>query len=49
MYVDLVNMQKQKQESINPEIAVAGGSPCSPQLFRQMKDILKVKKVKVLI
>ncbi|KAF2897795.1 hypothetical protein ILUMI_08382 [Ignelater luminosus] len=46
MYVDLVNMQKQKQESINPEIAVSGGSPCSPQLFRQMKDILKVKKVK---
>jgi len=46
MYVDLVNTQKNRKEDISPEIAVCGGSPCSPHLFRQMKEILNLKTVK---
>ncbi|CAG9771986.1 unnamed protein product [Ceutorhynchus assimilis] len=46
MYVDIVNRQKIRQENINPEIAVSGGACCSPHLFREMKEILKLKKVK---
>lgn len=49
MYVDLISKQREKQLNIFPEIAVSGGSPCSPQLFKDMKSILKVKKVKVSI
>lgn len=46
MYVDLVNQQRNRKEDISPEIAVCGGALCSPHLFRQMKDILGVNKVK---
>lgn len=49
MYVDLVNVQKERQEEIEVEIAVSGGAPCSPHLFSEIKNILKVKKVKVCI
>ncbi|KAF7264300.1 hypothetical protein GWI33_000341, partial [Rhynchophorus ferrugineus] len=46
MYVDLIKQQKERNEDINPEIAVSGGASCSPHLFREMKNILKVHKVK---
>ncbi|KAK5645290.1 hypothetical protein RI129_006590 [Pyrocoelia pectoralis] len=46
MYVDLLNVQMQYNEKIDPEIAVSGGSPCSPELFKKMREHLKVKKVK---
>ncbi|XP_030755419.1 medium-chain acyl-CoA ligase ACSF2, mitochondrial-like isoform X2 [Sitophilus oryzae] len=46
MYVDLINRQKVRKEDISPEIAVCGGASCSPHLFRQMSELLKVKKVK---
>lgn len=47
MFVDLINSQIRRNENINPEIAVCGGAPTSPHLFKQMLEILKVKKVKV--
>lgn len=47
MFVDLINSQIKRKENINPEIAVCGGAPTSPHLFKQMLQILKVKKVKV--
>lgn len=47
MYVDLVDKQKARNEDINPEIAISGGAICSPHLFKQMKDVLNLKKVKV--
>ncbi|KAB0802824.1 hypothetical protein PPYR_05010 [Photinus pyralis] len=46
MYVDLVNVQLQHNEKIFPEIAVSGGAPCSPELFKKMKRHLNVKKMK---
>ncbi|KAH1013300.1 hypothetical protein HUJ04_002308 [Dendroctonus ponderosae] len=46
MYVDLVDRQKARNEDIDPEIAISGGAICSPHLFKQMKDVLKLKKVK---
>lgn len=47
MFVDLINKQKERQENISPEIAVSGGALCAPQLFKNMLDVLKVRKVKV--
>lgn len=47
MYVDLVNIQKQLNLELNAEIALSGGAVCSPHLFKQMKAILKLKRVKV--
>lgn len=47
MYVDLIKVQSKRQEEISPEIALSGGASCSPQLFQDMLNILKVKKVKV--
>lgn len=47
MFVDLINTQIKRKEDINPEIAVCGGAPTSPHLFKQMLEILKVKSVKV--
>lgn len=47
MFVDLINLQIKRQENISPEIAVCGGATTSPHLFKQMIEILKVKKVKV--
>ncbi|KAG5899898.1 hypothetical protein JTB14_002450 [Gonioctena quinquepunctata] len=46
MFVDLINLQKKRKEKLYAEIAISGGASCSPQLFRNMLDILKVKKVK---
>lgn len=47
MYVDLLRVQKERQEDIYPEIAVVGGSPCSPHLFSSILDGLNLKKIKV--
>lgn len=47
MYVDLVQRQKIRKEEINPEIALSGGALCSPHLFKEMKQFLKVKTVQV--
>lgn len=47
MFVDLIHSQLKRKEDIDPEIAVCGGAPTSPHLFKQMLQILKVKKVKV--
>lgn len=47
MFIDLVSLQKQKQLDINPDMAVTGGAPCSPQLFQEIKEVLNVKIVKV--
>ncbi|RZC39358.1 acyl-CoA synthetase family member 2, mitochondrial, partial [Asbolus verrucosus] len=41
MYVDLVQKQEERQENISPEIAVAGGALCAPQLFKKMLNVLK--------
>ncbi|KAF2897794.1 hypothetical protein ILUMI_08381 [Ignelater luminosus] len=46
MYVDLVNIQKQLNLKLNAEIALSGGAVCSPHLFKQMKETLKLKRVK---
>ncbi|KAK5645289.1 hypothetical protein RI129_006589 [Pyrocoelia pectoralis] len=46
MYVDLVNVQRKKNEDIYPEIALSGGAPCSPVLFENMRKHLNVQKVK---
>ncbi|XP_050307265.1 medium-chain acyl-CoA ligase ACSF2, mitochondrial-like isoform X1 [Anthonomus grandis grandis] len=46
MYVDLINRQKVRKEIISPEIAVSGGAHCSVNLFKEMKEVLGVKKVK---
>ncbi|XP_060529029.1 medium-chain acyl-CoA ligase ACSF2, mitochondrial-like isoform X2 [Cylas formicarius] len=46
MYVDLVHKQVERKEQINPEIAISGGASCPPQLLKDMKNILKVDKVK---
>ncbi|KAL1490232.1 hypothetical protein ABEB36_012961 [Hypothenemus hampei] len=46
MYVDLIKAQREKREDLNVNIAVCGGAPCSPQLFKQMMQYLGVQKVK---
>ncbi|CAG9864215.1 unnamed protein product [Phyllotreta striolata] len=46
MYVDLVNLQKQKREKLQLEIAVSGGAICTPNLFESMKEVLQVREVK---
>ncbi|XP_076250870.1 medium-chain acyl-CoA ligase ACSF2, mitochondrial-like isoform X2 [Rhynchophorus ferrugineus] len=46
MYIDLITRQKERNEDISLEIAVSGGSSCSPHLFHEMKNILGVRKVK---
>ncbi|CAH1101696.1 unnamed protein product [Psylliodes chrysocephalus] len=46
MYVDLVAVQKKRNEkNIKVEIALSGGALCPPALFRDMMDVIKVKKV----
>lgn len=48
MYVDLVARQKElKLKLVTAEIAVTGGAPCSPQLFRDIKRVLDLRCVKV--
>lgn len=49
MYVDLIQKQEERQVDISPEICVSGGALCSPHLFEKMLQVLKVKKVKVLV
>lgn len=49
MYVDLVNVQNEKKFNLQLETAISGGAPCSPHLFRQVKQVLKVEKVQVCI
>ncbi|KAI4461678.1 acyl-coa synthetase [Holotrichia oblita] len=46
MYIDLIEVQSQRKENINPEILVTGGALCSVHLFKNMLEVLKVKKVK---
>ncbi|XP_060528278.1 medium-chain acyl-CoA ligase ACSF2, mitochondrial-like [Cylas formicarius] len=48
MYVDLIDRQKQRNEIIAPEIACVGGAVCSPHLFTEMKNVLKLKRMKSL-
>ncbi|XP_055710383.1 medium-chain acyl-CoA ligase ACSF2, mitochondrial-like [Phlebotomus papatasi] len=48
MYVDLVNKQREKRWDLKAEIAVTGGALCSPQLLKDMKKELKLKKVKTI-
>lgn len=47
MYVDLIDVQSKRKENINAEILVTGGALCSAHLFKNMLEVLKVKKVKV--
>lgn len=46
MFVDLVNQQRKEKRNISPSIALSGGAPCSPQLFRDMKEVLNLTRVK---
>ncbi|XP_059607714.1 medium-chain acyl-CoA ligase ACSF2, mitochondrial-like [Phlebotomus argentipes] len=46
MHVDLVRKQKELQLDLEAEIAVSGGALCPPQLLRDMKSELGLKKVK---
>lgn len=47
MYVDLLAKQKDLGVTVtSPEIAVTGGAPCTPELFRSIKQNLNAKKVK---
>ncbi|XP_055837759.1 medium-chain acyl-CoA ligase ACSF2, mitochondrial isoform X2 [Episyrphus balteatus] len=47
MYVDLIKKQQELQLPIKTaEIAVTGGAQCSPYLLKEIKDVLKLKKVK---
>lgn len=48
MYVDLIAKQKALNLPINTtEIAVTGGAPCPPQLFRNIKSTFNLNSVKV--
>lgn len=48
MYVDLIHKKKSNGVDLKtPEIALIGGSLCSPMLFEQAKRVLSVSKVKV--
>ncbi|KAF5305882.1 hypothetical protein FQA39_LY09121 [Lamprigera yunnana] len=46
MFVDLVNLQKKEKKKLNPTIGMTGGSVCSPYLFKLIKDVLKLKRIK---
>lgn len=49
MYVDLINKQKiLKLPMGTAKYAVTAGAPCSPQLFEDIKHILKLEKVNTL-
>ncbi|XP_055919431.1 medium-chain acyl-CoA ligase ACSF2, mitochondrial [Eupeodes corollae] len=46
MYVDLIKKQRELQLPIKTaDIAVTGGALCSPQLFKDIKNVLGLKKV----
>lgn len=50
MYVDLIAKQKQLNLPITTtEIAVTGGAPCPPQLFRNIKKTFNLNSVKVML
>ncbi|XP_055846776.1 medium-chain acyl-CoA ligase ACSF2, mitochondrial-like [Episyrphus balteatus] len=47
MYVDLIQKQKEFPQPIESlKKGVTGGAPCSPQLFRDMKKVLGLDKIK---
>lgn len=47
MYVDLINKQKKLKLPLKTAtIGITGGAPCSPQLFKDIKEVLGLKKVK---
>uniref|UniRef100_A0A1B0C9D0 Medium-chain acyl-CoA ligase ACSF2, mitochondrial n=1 Tax=Lutzomyia longipalpis TaxID=7200 RepID=A0A1B0C9D0_LUTLO len=46
MHVDLVKKQRELKLNLEAEIAVSGGALCPPQLLRDMKSELGLKKVK---
>lgn len=50
MYVDLVNKQKMSNKEMcsTAKYAVTAGAPCSPQLFEDIKSVLKLEKVNTL-
>lgn len=45
MYVDLVNVQKDRKELIKIDRTLVGGAPCSPSLFADMIKYLNVAKI----
>ena len=48
MHVDLIARQREIKAPIKTaEIAITGGSPCSPKLFQDMKEVLNLRAVKV--
>lgn len=50
MYVDLIARQKECNVPIDSaEIALTGGAPCSPQLYKNIKSTFKLQKVKVIL
>lgn len=50
MYVDLIARQKELRLPLDSaEIALTGGAPCSPQLYKNIKTTFGLKKVKVII
>ncbi|KAF5285636.1 hypothetical protein FQA39_LY16542 [Lamprigera yunnana] len=46
MFVDLVNLQMKEKRKINPSIGMTGGAVCSPHLFKVIKEVLKLKRIK---
>lgn len=47
MYVDLIKKQNELKMPIETlKMAVTGGAPCSPKLFLDMQNVLKVKEVR---
>nr|XP_023023627.1 acyl-CoA synthetase family member 2, mitochondrial-like [Leptinotarsa decemlineata] len=46
MYVDLIDLQKNRKENLHIEMALTGGASCSPQLFKDILNVLQVKKVR---
>lgn len=48
MFIDLISTQKQLKLDISIEYALTGGAPCSPETFKQIREVLNAKKVKVL-
>lgn len=47
MHVDLIAKQKELNFELNTlKMAVTGGAPCSPQLHKEMHNVLKVKEIR---
>ncbi|XP_072388328.1 medium-chain acyl-CoA ligase ACSF2, mitochondrial-like isoform X2 [Diabrotica undecimpunctata] len=46
MHIDLIKLQKEKKEKLYLETVITGGAICTPTLFRDIKDLLGVEKVK---